>query len=153
MLVLIVRDGGLGRAYRILRDLARVVIFSEVIVARVRLVRARSWGPRRLARSRADRINLAPRELARLQVRVGTKPNSLRESFIKLARHRKNLHPLRYVVQSRTVWSWATRICSLRLRGRTLQGSERGQHPPPPHTHPTTTPTFRPHDTALRVSH
>ena len=39
-----------------------------------------------------------------------------------------------------------------RLRGRTLQGSERGQHPPPPHLHPTTTPTVRSNGTALRVS-
>ena len=124
--VLFGRDLCLVHANRILRDLARSVIISQENVASWWLVRVRNWGLRRLARSRADRINLAPRELARLQVRVGTKPNSLRESSIKLARHRKDLHPLRYVDQSRSVLSLATLAHwedTTRVIGRTLQGS------------------------------
>ena len=76
--------------------------------------------------------------MARLQVRVGTKPNSLRESSVKLERYREDLHPLRYVDQCRSVLSLATHTCSMeghykdhrqdntRLIGGTLRGSQGG---------------------------
>ena len=76
--------------------------------------------------------------LARLKVRVGTKPNSLRESSVKLERYREDLHPLRYVDQCRSVLSLATHTCSMeghykdhrqdntRLIGGTLRGSQGG---------------------------